>query len=464
MEGLKALGLETIFVLLVLLLVTYGLTKLPPWIHASHYVHIAKRSSANGLIFGRCLVPFSNYVIYSPAAEEGHAICIAESGAGKTTRFLIPTINAWQYGGYHIDISGDICKNCYTKNKLVYEPSNPQTTPYNIFATIDMQPDQTQKNIALEQIALQLIPPLPASAGAGAKYFNDGARAILTSALLAFYPKGLDFVEICNMIYFSGSLSELGQAIEETKNPLAIAQLDLIKPDEWDVIDRDARSCKNDAAKAISFLVKDPNVSSSLRRPKANEICISPTSMEDHAVFFSITEINLKYLLPLMRIISVQMLDYAISRPIDSKTPILITLDEYSSLGFQITEYLQRARKHHVRIITCIQTVTDLDLVLTQGAIERKSQLNNYRYKIIMGSTEPDSQEYLSQLLGNAHSNPFRAPVSETPQRLVRPDQLANMGDCLYLTTPGGTLKLLKNYPPPRAIHIDTSKYPHAGL
>ena len=58
-------------------------------------------------------------------------------GLGKTSALLIPTLQAWQGTSFTIDISGDICRNIDKPHKMIYEPANPDSIPYNIFGAID---------------------------------------------------------------------------------------------------------------------------------------------------------------------------------------------------------------------------------------------------------------------------------------------------------------------------------------
>lgn len=86
-------------------------------------------------------------------------------------------------------------------DKLVYQPEDVNTVPYNVFYSIDSLEDNVDKNEALEKLAFLLIPDLPPQeSSANARFYNDEGRKILTAALIAFYYKGLDFIEICEKI------------------------------------------------------------------------------------------------------------------------------------------------------------------------------------------------------------------------------------------------------------------------
>ena len=114
----------------------------------------ASKEKARGIIFGK--QRFS--VIYSPTQQEGHVAVFGGSGLGKTSALLIPTLRSWNGTSFTIDISGVICKNVDIQRKMIYEPANPNSVPYNIFGTIDRMDDEDDQNEALEEIAFLLMP------------------------------------------------------------------------------------------------------------------------------------------------------------------------------------------------------------------------------------------------------------------------------------------------------------------
>ncbi len=82
----------------------------------------------DGVVFGKKRLSY----YFSPTNSEGHIAVFGGSGLGKTSALLIPTLRVWKGTSFTIDISGDICKNVPIRRKLVYEPENKNTTPYNL--------------------------------------------------------------------------------------------------------------------------------------------------------------------------------------------------------------------------------------------------------------------------------------------------------------------------------------------
>ena len=116
----------------------------------------ASKHNAEGVIFGKS----KSKIIYSPSSDEGHIAVFGGSGVGKTSAILIPTLRSWSGTSFTIDISGDICKNVDMPNKIVYEPENSNTLPYDIFHAIDQENNKFIQNEMLEQLSFLLMPDL----------------------------------------------------------------------------------------------------------------------------------------------------------------------------------------------------------------------------------------------------------------------------------------------------------------
>lgn len=156
---------------------------------------VAPKGKAHGIIFGKQ----GSKVMYSPSESEGSVGVFSASGTGKTSALGIPTLRSWTGTSISIDISGDICKNCPDMpSKVVFEPENSATTPYNVFAMIDRMAED-EKNEALAQLAILLLPESP-NMNDNARFFLENGRKILTAALIAGYHVGLDFCEICKKL------------------------------------------------------------------------------------------------------------------------------------------------------------------------------------------------------------------------------------------------------------------------
>ncbi|MBQ5663228.1 MAG: type IV secretory system conjugative DNA transfer family protein, partial [Bacteroidaceae bacterium] len=384
---------------------------------------IAHKTKAQGIIFGR--IWLTPYVIYSPCTAERHILVLGGSGLGKTSSLLVPTLRAWKDGAFVVDISGDISSNVECVNKLVFEPENPQTIPYDVFAPIDQLSSLDEQDEALAQLGLLLMPPQP-SDNAASKYYRDGGRKILTGALQAYYHTGYDFCEICKLI-ISSSYEDIFYFIKDNYPSARSYTASFNGNDE-----RNIAGCKAECDGAIALFAQNHRLVNSVRRPKAGEESVTPKVLESHKVFIAIDDVKLELYAPLLAIITAQMLQYLSARPNNSKNHVLLALDEFASLGKQdIIPALRKLRKKHVRIMILTQALADIDIIY--GHDERKAMLGNLDYKAILSATDSDTQEYLAKLCGKrkttrrSTTNTGTITDTETDEPAIEPSKLGNL-------------------------------------
>lgn len=404
----------------------------------------ASKAKAHGVVFGKK----GMNVIYSPTNQEGHIAVFGGSGLGKTSALLIPTLRSWTGTSFTIDISGDICKNVDMPRKMIYEPANPQSIPYNIFGPIDRLKNEDDKNEALEELAFLMMPDDEKMADT-AKFFNTEGRKILTASLIAFYHAGMDFIPICEKIVGS-SWKDLFNAIDSTEYSKAIQYINSFAG----ASEQNTAGCKQSADAVLKLFATNERVKRTIRRPYSQEVAFTPSRLEKNNVFVVVDDSKLKLYAPLLHIITAQSLEYFSNRSNDSKTTILFCLDEFASLGkMEITDALRKLRKKHVRIMMLTQSMADIDLIY--GHDERMAMMNNYRFKVVLGADDTDTQEYFAKLIGyqdtkkhstSSNANQTTHTESEAKEWVIEPAELARLGKELVLLHPDGHLKLKKNF------------------
>lgn len=405
-------------------------------------LRIAHKNKARGIIFGR--IGISQYVLYSPCSAEKHVLVLGGSGEGKTSSILIPTLRSWMDGAFVIDISGDISSNVDCLNKLVFQPESAETVPYNIFYPIDKMNSLEEKNEAIAQLALLLMPP-QINTNAAAKYFFDGGRKILTAAIIAYYHAGMDFCDICKRI-IALDYKTLFNDIESKSTAAATYISGFFGNSEQNIA-----GCKAECDAAIALFAQNHRLAGGVRRPAAGEVAITPDSLEKNKVFICIDDTKLELFSPLLSIITAQMLQYLAARPNNAAATILLALDEFASLGKQeITPALRKLRKKKVRIMLLTQSLADLDMIY--GREERTAMLNNLAYKVILSAADTDTQEYFAKLCGRkkstrqSRSNTGTVTDSEVDAWAIEPDKLGKLHPKLLLIHPAGFVFLRKNY------------------
>lgn len=413
----------------------------------------APRFEAQGFIFGR-LLKFgrpSNTVCYSPVDDEGHILIVGGSGTGKTSSLIRPSLNSWTGTSYTIDISGDIHSKVTLPNKLIYEPNDPNSVPYNIFGVIDSISNEGQKYKALTELAYLILPDDP-TAQEAAKYYNEQARNILKAALTAFYFDGKDFVEICNII-ISNNWRNLLNLIDETENDIASSYLNGFEG----VSEQYTANAKQNCDNALSIFVTDLNLKKNVRRPNKGEICFEPSIIETHNCFLVIPDEDLEYFGPLISVITAQILDYFKSRTMDYNHKIALVIDEATSMSIDLLPCVQKYRKRGVRLICAIQSLSSIDYFWgNNNSTYRSSLLANFKYKLLLESAEPTEQKYWADLIGHSiqknlsitsgKSTKTSYTESDHKDYIIEPSELANLGKELILLYPGGYKQLYKNF------------------
>ncbi len=400
-----------------------------------------KFSDADGIIFGKPNKK-EDKVLYSPAEAEGHILVTGGSGTGKTSCVLINCLNAWnkrntKNTSFVIDISGDINTNVNMPNKLIYEPRDPKSAPYNIFGYIDRLETNEEKVLQLDKLALLILGESDAGATDAGSYYKNSAQNLLQGALIAFYGMGMDFIEICKKIN-TQTCNNLLNDIDATMNEDAIARInDFVGMDDIALA-----NIKQTLGRMLSIFIRDPYLQKNIRRPNEGEEAFEPAAIETHNCFIMVPDEDLSYYRQLMQVLTAQTLNYFKGRPLDADHTILMALDEAASLGtIDIREPLQKYRKHKIRIMVLVQSIADIDI--NWGHDEKKSLLANFKYKVCLEASEPDEQEYWARAIGNdVQISKSRTgdslTESERKDYIIEPSTLADLGDKMLLRYRGG--------------------------
>lgn len=413
---------------------------------------------AHGIIFGRR----GKKVYYSPIEDECHVFCCASSGAGKTSALAIPSIRASctdpkKGACFCIDISGDISTHCDIPNKLVFDVEDPDTIPYDIFSAIDKEPKLEIKNEMLEKLAFLIMPDMSDLDDAG-RFFLSNGRRMLIGALIAYYHQGHDFVQICKKI-ISMDYQTLLYDIVDAKNEDAIHYIASFSGAN----EKNSAGCKQCMDGYIGLYANNFRMEKALRRPREGENAITPQLLKDHNLFLCIPDHKTDIYGPLLGVCTAQALDYCASRENGEAPTILFVLDEFASLRISASETagtgsilaaVRKYRKKNVRLMIITQALIDLDILYGQKT--RDAILNNIRYKVILGITDPQSQRYFADIIGQKEvrtksstigDNHCSTSYSTRREYRVPPEEFGQLRTHLYLICDDGSYqKLEKNY------------------
>ena len=391
-------------------------------------------AQARGILFGKKL----SLLAYSPEQDEGHILVMGPSGTGKTSALLIPTLRSWQGTALVVDISGDISANVNTPNKIIFDPTSENCIPYDVFASINAVTDDTERQERLEQLAYLLLPDKANDSEAGIFFCKNG-RKMITAALICYYGMGWGFVQICEF-FLGHDWRGLLNDIAKQQNPIA----NMFISSFAGASEQNTAGCKQAADDALKLFATNEKIKNALRKSASYEQSISPATLETNSVYIYIPDEKLKIYGDLLRIITAQSMEYFSSRPPENKQMILFCLDEFASFGkLQIVESLRKLRKRRIRILVLTQSVSDVDMIY--GKDERKAMLGNFKFTVILGCKDTETQEYFSKMIGEKRSLLATDP-NQKPQPIIKPADLAHLAQDLFVICDDGAIRLRKNF------------------
>ena len=426
----------TAVMLLVLLLIVYlrGQVNHFPNPFAKKNLEYRHPVQAKGILFGKKF----GLLAYSPEQDEGHILVLGPSGTGKTSALLIPTLRSWQGTALVVDISGDISANVNTPNKIVFDPTAESCIPYDVFASINAVTDETEQQERLEQLAYLLLPDKANDSEAGI-FFTKNGRKMIAAALICYYGMGWGFIKICEH-FLGNDWRSLLNDIAKQQNPIA----NMFISSFAGASEQNTAGCKQAADDALKLFATNEKIKNALRTPTSYEQSISPATLETNSVYVYIPEEKLEIYGDLMRIITAQSMEYFSARPKENKQMILFCLDEFASFGkLQITPALRRLRKRRIRILVLTQSVSDVDMIY--GKDERIAMLGNFKFTVILGCKDTETQEYFSKMIGEKRSLLATDP-NQKPQPIIKPADLAHLEQDLFVICDDGAIRLKKNF------------------
>lgn len=426
----------TAVMLLVLVLIVYlrGQMNHFPNPFAKKNLVYRHPAQAKGILFGKKF----GLLAYSPEQDEGHILVLGPSGTGKTSALLIPTLRSWQGTALVVDISGDISANVHTENKIIFDPTAADCIPYDVFASIDAAPDDTERQERLEQLAYLLLPDKANDSEAGV-FFTKNGRKMITAVLICYYGMGWGFVEICEF-FLGHDWRSLLNDIAKQQNPIA----NMFISSFAGASEQNTAGCKQAADDALKLFATNEKIKNALRKSASYEQSISPATLETNSIYVYIPEEKLEIYGDLMRIITAQSMEYFSSRPKENKQMILFCLDEFASFGkLQITPALRRLRKRRIRILVLTQSVSDVDMIY--GKDERIAMLGNFKFTVILGCKDTETQEYFSKMIGEKRSLLATDP-NQKRQPIIKPADLAHLEQDLFVICDDGAIRLRKNF------------------
>ena len=389
-----------------------------------------------------------------PQGADGNIAVIGSSGSGKTFGNVFTTLETFNGAICCLDLKGEIAdrylklysQGFVSRPPIIFDPSTPNGWSYAPFSFIKDCEDADLLSY-IKEIMLLIVPNEP---DAKDPFWYQSEQAVLTSALLFFYEKGLSFSEsICKI--FQLGLMELCKLIDAGSNEKAkgfIKNITKLKEETLFSIELGLRN------KLQHFV--DERILNALNGAKDN--CFTWDDLAYYNIFIRIPQDKVEQWGVIAKLLLNHLVHHLERRPEkygpygSNNIQTLLLLDEFPRLGKMnfLLDAVSTLRSKSVNICLLMQSFAQLDFYYGQDA--RRVILDNCQYVAILEANDPDSQRYLSDKLGTiarvreSHSYNYNAgnlPVgfsnhlSNSIEPLIPPHQIARLNG-VVISTPNG--------------------------
>lgn len=154
-----------------------------------------------------------------------------------------------------------------------------------------------------------------------------------------------------------------------------------------------------------------------------------------------------------------QFLKFWEQQPDGSAPKVNFILDEFFRLGklSSVENGMATLRSKGVRIHAITQSLAQIEQLYER--VGARALADNFTVKVLLGATEPESQKYFADLIGS-YDKAMRSTSSsqqlanfggsagvswsEQERKIIRPEQLARLGNECILFAPGGWSRVQK--------------------
>ncbi len=425
--------------------------------------HFRLRLDADsGVFFG--LDRDHGYYVGKSSTMDGHICVIGESGRGKTESIVKPTILTYQNGSTIVfDFKDNLHKHWIStarslgKRSVVFWPDGPVGCSCHYDPLEPMRRNNSANIVAATTDLAYALIPLPD--GTKEPIWIETAQNYLIGVIIYYYFLDMNFPEIMMLILNTPVTEMIKNIMQDDVEEATLAKIFINK-----LTDVDPKIVSNIGMELnrLAFFVADQNLMD-LLTPTENDDLLDweaiSKSVEPIDVFISVPESKLDYYKPILRLMANQLIRTLEQRPqrtFSSGTelpPILVLMDEFSRLGKfpAITSGLMTLRSAGVTFAIFIQSIASLDEIY--GHTTARVILDNCSYKVILGASDVESQQHLSNLVGsvatpqgsisesyNMFTNQvigYSRNIGVTLEPVIYPQEFSSMTDVVVVSPDG---------------------------
>lgn len=435
----------------------------------------------SGVFLGLDIGNGKGYYVGKRSTDDGNILVVGINGSGKSHFLVKSTLETWHDPVVALDIKGELSnrymslqhKGLVRRAYIVFDPSN-GGSHYNVYALLKRGDPHFTQYVC--EIAYAIIPkPFDIRE----PYWIDMARDLLSGAIIYYYELGLDFIATILMVQDT-PVAELCREIMREGSDLArkfVSEIAGLKRQQQSAIGTEVK-------RHTMVFATDPDIQSALTLSGSGEDGFGTFSWESIVsdaeapnVFLCINQDRLEQWDGVLRLMITQLIRQLERRPEKYSSqgcdtePLLLLLDEFPLLGKMdvIQNAMTTLRSKNVTLYIVLQSIAQLDAVY--GSNARKILVDNCQYKAILNVTEPDTQEYLSRMIGTVPTARIGASQSYSPyadqptwgtqiqeirEPLILPHEF-NTNENIWLYSPHGFQSTIKL--PVRISNLPVYKY-----
>ena len=344
--------------------------------------------------------------ICKPADKDGHIGVFGESSRGKTTGIVIPTMGMFPGPQFILDTKGNLADQWRQHNRSdsrvlkEFRCSALDKNPYWIDLFEPMRQDPENASGHAWELAETLLPIIPGDSSA---VWREAAQNLLAGALLYYFKKGLSFADALAQ-FCTNNCADVIKAISESSDREAELFIKELMGLESKVLLNIGLDLKNTARLLTTPIIRHAVTQEAHREQLSlSEFAMGLTEFD---IIFEVPDASLDQIRPLLELLIKQLMHFLSKRPdrFSVENPpsnILLLLDEFPRLGkiTSIKEGLNFLRSRGVTFVLSMQSIASLEQIY--GNADSRVILDNLRYKVILGATDVQSEEYFSKLVGD---------------------------------------------------------------
>jgi len=379
----------------------------------------------------------------SLASSFTHNMIVAPTGAGKTTRYVIPNLLTMDDCSFVVtDPAGELFAQ--TAGALqakgfevqVFAPESPNySLQYNPLSNLS-------SFAHIDQVAQTIIRSAYPDASGDTQFFNDGATDVISMLIRCLMAAGPEYLNLGNVQYLLQSWGDLGSGLNEFMRKYADDTADAQFRGFIAGNEKTTQSFISTATTALKPL-NDPEMQNLLCR---NELRFEGLRERKTALFFILPSNKVKFYSFLMNLFYVDLFDVLMQKlPHNERAagrkflPVHLMMDEFGHTSIpEFSTVCTTIRKHEVSLSVILQYFSQLET--NYGKAEAQTIIEGgFQSKMFLPGLSTQASQEVEAMLGKQLVNEVRwdGQSNFREQNLMNADRIRTMADnkAIFMTS-----------------------------